>query len=265
MRRSIQTSCAYAAIALLATHAALLTWGAWRHSPTVDEVAHLPAGISHWHFGRFDLYRVNPPLVRMIAALPVMAAGAKTDFGDYVEHSTSRSEFQVGGKFCTINGQRTFWLFTIARWACIPLSVVGALVCYAWARELYGPWPGMLALVLWCFCPTILGHAQLITPDAPAAALGVLAGYTFWRWLKAPSWTTALWAGVALGLCELTKSTWIVLFGLWPALWIVWRIGDWWQSKSGKRKAANNEPEALATDGKVKSQESRVKSRTAEP
>ena len=64
---------------LLAIHAVLLAWCAWHDSPTTDEVAHLPAGISHWHLGRFDLFRVNPPLVRMVAALPVIAAGAETD------------------------------------------------------------------------------------------------------------------------------------------------------------------------------------------
>lgn len=37
-------------------------------SPTDDETAHLPAGVSYWQFGRFDLYPVNPPLVKLVAA-----------------------------------------------------------------------------------------------------------------------------------------------------------------------------------------------------
>jgi hypothetical protein len=193
----------------------------------------------------------------MIAVVPVITAGARTDWRSYEQHS--RSEFASGGRFEQINGESTIWYLTLARWACIPFSLVGAIVCYVWARELYGTWPGMLALVLWCFCPTILGHAQLITPDAPAAALGILAGYTFWRWLKKPTWGAALWAGIALGLCELTKSTWIVLFGLWPMLWVVWRMGDWWQSKSGKRKAESGERAGSVSDGR-QSQESRVES-----
>ena len=54
----------WAAPALLALHVVLLAVGAALHSPTVDEVAYLPAGLSHWQFGRFELYRANPPLVR---------------------------------------------------------------------------------------------------------------------------------------------------------------------------------------------------------
>jgi hypothetical protein len=44
---------------LLAIHAGLLAWQAYRYSPTMDEPAHMAAGISHWKFGRFDLYVVS--------------------------------------------------------------------------------------------------------------------------------------------------------------------------------------------------------------
>jgi hypothetical protein len=51
-------------VALLLLHAAMVAWIGWRTSITVDEVGHLPAGIYVWQFGRYDVYRVNPPLVR---------------------------------------------------------------------------------------------------------------------------------------------------------------------------------------------------------
>ena len=68
-------------------------------------------------------------------------------------------------------------MFTLARWACIPFSLLGAYVCYRWAADLYGELAGAWSLVLWCFSPNILAHAQLITPDLGATALGVTAGY----------------------------------------------------------------------------------------
>jgi len=70
----------------------------------------------------------------------------------------------------------------------------------------------------------VLGHGQLLTPDVGAAACGVAAGYLFWRWLCEPVWPRAFAAGLTLGLAELTKFTWIILFGLWPLLWLVWQI-----------------------------------------
>ncbi len=100
---------------------------------------------------------------------------------------------------------------------------MGGYICYRWARELYGDWSGLLALTLWCFGPNILANGQMITPDMGATALGVTAAYVFWRWLKRPGWMLALAAGLALGLALLTKTTWIILFALWPALWLVWQ------------------------------------------
>ena len=213
-------------ISLLVTHASLLVWGALTHSPVWDEVGHLAAGISHWQFGRFDLYRVNPPLVRMAAAVPVFLADPKMDWRELSGDTTTRDECSVGLQFVEANGRRYFTLLSYARWACIPFSLLGAFVCYWWASRLYGRSAGTLALTLWCFSPNVIAHGQLITPDAGATALGVTAACAFWRWLDGPTWIGALLAGIALGLAELTKTTWIVLFPLWPLLCVAWRWPD---------------------------------------
>ena len=212
--------------ALLVIHTALLAWEGWRASPTVDEVAHLPAGLSHWKFSRFDLYRVNPPLVRMLAAAPLLFLDPQTEWRNYYVGPYSRQEFTIGSDFAEVNKTHIFWYFTLARWACIPLSLIGAWVCYAWSRALYGTPAAFIALTLWCFCPNILGNAALITPDCGAAALGVASGCCFWRWLRDARWTSALLAGLTLGLAELTKSTWIVLFGLWPLIAVIWAAAN---------------------------------------
>jgi hypothetical protein len=214
----------FVVVALLTIHAGLLAWQAYRYSPTMDEPAHMAAGISHWKFGRFDLYRVNPPLVRMVAALPMLVVDPKVDWSAFSEAPYARPEFAIGSKLANGNGFDIFWDFTLARWACIPFSLVGGYFCYRWGRELYGVRSGIVALVLWCFCPNILGNGALITPDVPAAALGVTACYFFWRWLNAPGWSAAFLAGLTLGLAELTKATWIILFPLYPAMWLVWSL-----------------------------------------
>lgn len=213
----------FAAALLLAVHAALLAWAATRHSPSIDEVGHMAAGLSHWQFGRFDLYHVNPPLVRLVATAPVALLKPATNWEGYSLMPGARSEFNCGEQFIAANGERSFWLFSVARWACIPFSLLGGYICFRWAGELYGAAGGLLALALWCFCPNVLAHAQMITPDAGATALGVAACYLFWRWLRRPSWTLAFTAGVVLGLAELTKGTFLVLYAVWPLAWLVWR------------------------------------------
>ena len=223
-------ACRFAAVILVLIHAGLLAWGAARHSPAWDEPGHLVAGISHWQFGTFDLMRVNPPLVRAVAAVPVLVAMPVTNWRGYEDGVGVRPERSARRTLAAVYADRIFWVHTLARWACIPFSLLGAYVCFRWARELYGDRAGILALILWCLSPNVIAYAQLLTPDAGAAAMGVAAAYCLWRWLKASTWRGALAAGVVLGLAELTKSTWIVLFGLWPLLWIVWRA-------TGKRNA----------------------------
>jgi len=212
---------------VLCIHAGLLAYSATQHSPTMDEPAHLMAGLSHWKFERFDLYCVNPPLVKMIAALPVIAVGYKEDWSGFYEGPGVRSEFSMGRNFVETNQDRSLWLFTIARWACIPISLAGGAFCFLWSRELWGSsLAGVASLTVWCFEPNILAHGELITPDCAATSFGLGAGYLFWRWLSFASWERALAAGFLLGLAELSKMTWIILFGLWPLLWLFWLASD---------------------------------------
>lgn len=209
---------------LLCCHVALLGWSAVTHSPVVPEVNHLPAGLSHLYLGRFELFRVNPPLVRMVAALPVTLMAPATDWGRYDASPMARCNSEVGYDFFAANGPRALRFLVIARWACIPFSVLGGYICFRWARELYGTAAGTVALILWCFCPYILGHASLIMPDAHAAAIGVVAYYCYWRWLIRPRLKGAYFAGIVLGLAELSKSTLVVFYPLWGLTWCIYHL-----------------------------------------
>ncbi len=208
------------ACCLLAVHAGLLAWSATRHSPAIDEVGHLAAGLSHWHTGQFDLYRVNPPLVRLVATAPLALVGLREPELQLSYDPPHRPEFVLGRAFVSERGERAFWYFTVARWACLPFSLLAGWLCFHWGRELYGPRAGLLALALWCFCPLVLANAQLITPDTGGAAFGLLACYLFWRWFRDPSWVGAYWLGMGLGVALLCKTTWVFLFLLWPLSWL---------------------------------------------
>jgi hypothetical protein len=130
-----------------------------------------------------------------------------------------RSEFDLGKRFIDQHRLEARWYFVAGRWACLPFAAVGGVVCFVWARRLYGGTAGLAAVILWGSSPNILAHAQLITPDAAAAALGAWACLAFWGWLQAPSWPRAAYLGLALGLALLTKFTLLVLGPLWLALW----------------------------------------------
>lgn len=223
MRRIKVGGTASAVGGLLVVHSCLLLYLGAATSPTFDEPGHLAAGLYTWRSGNCDLYTVNPPLVKVIAAAPLLIAGAEEDWSQ-MRSLPMRPEFDVGEDFVAANGARILWLTTLARWACLPFSVLGGLVCYLWSSRLFGKPSGMIALTLWCFSPTILGNGALITADMASAAVGVLAGYLYWRWLEEPSWEGAFVNGAALGLCWLVKLTWVILPGTWLLVWLARHI-----------------------------------------
>lgn len=213
-------------VAVCALHAGLLSWSALRNSPTEEESGHLAAGLSHCLYGRFDLNRIDPPLVRMVAALPILGSDIKTDWRNLVSaNPVARPEKNVGRDLAAANGERFTWYVTEARWACIPFSVLGALICFVWAADLFGRPAGWLAMCIWCFCPNVLGHGALLTPGVGASATGVTASYLFWRWLRHPRVRIALFAGTTLGLAGLSSGTGLLLFVIWPLVWLVAACG----------------------------------------
>jgi hypothetical protein len=211
---------------LLVVHSLLLAHLAVIHSPTLNEPAHLVAGLSHWLSGDFSLYPVNPPLVRMVAALPTHLIGYEADWSSYSRSPGFQPVFRMGEDFVHANQQRTLLFTTLGRIACLPFSLLGAVVCFCWARDLWGAPSGLAACLMWCSSPMILGHGSLLTPDVHASALGVAACYTFWRWLKKPTWAQAAITGIVLGCAELAKTTLILFFPVWPVIWIGYRLVD---------------------------------------
>ena len=208
----------WAIVAIMTAHALLLGYGASVHTPTFNEIGHVPAALCHWQYRQFELYRVNPPLPRMVATLPLLVVRPETDWSNYHTSPFAREVIPMGIRFAKANGPRTLMYFTLARLACIPFSLIGAWVCYRWALELWGEASGLVAASLWCFCPWILGHGPLVMPDVPAAATGALACYTYCIWLKRPSWQNCLLAGSMLGVSLLCKTTLLVLFVVLPCV-----------------------------------------------
>jgi hypothetical protein len=209
-------------VALLVVHAALLAFSALRHSGAFDESHYLVAGVYHWHTGRFELCRGSPPLTGLVAALPVLWTEHATDWSSVPQ--IRGSSYAVAHRFGAINGRRTDWLVMLGRWGSIAFSLAGGYFCFRWANELYGISSGLLVLALWCFSPYVLAHGRILSGDMPATAAGVAAFYMFWRWLKRPSLSRAGLAGLFLGIVELTKFVWVLLFALWPILWVFWKV-----------------------------------------
>ncbi len=212
---------------VLFIHSALLLDSSRKNFIVPDESAHLVAGISHWTTGTYSMYRVNPPLARMSAVIPVFLLHPNTRAIQPVLGPAKRAEFYCANPFALDNAERYLDIVFLARLAGILWSCLGGWLVFRWASDLYSCRAGLMGLVLWCFDPNILANAQMVTPDVPAAVAGFAATYYFWRYLRRPSWTAALVTGLVLGIAELTKFTLLYFYALWPLLWLlqIWKSG----------------------------------------
>jgi hypothetical protein len=187
-----------AAFALLSLHG--LLWD----TPTVDEFAHLPAGWYYLQTGSFALFPQNPPLVKLLSALPLLAVQPAIDPAARVQN-TGWYPWVFGTDFMERNRPLYDRIFLLGRLPIVLLGLLAGLLVYRWARELYGPGAGLTALTLYAFCPSIVAHTHLATVDLGAAFFTLLALYAFYRYLGQRTWQRLVLCGLALGAMELTK------------------------------------------------------------
>ncbi len=113
---------------------------------------------------------------------------------------------------------------TRARFAMLIASIALAWLVFRWARDLYGPTAGLVALVLAAFSPNLLAHAALVTSDATLTSTVLASAYALWRYGRRPSPGRAAVAGLAIGLSVLSKFTALLFVPLWA---IVVLVGGW--------------------------------------
>jgi 4-amino-4-deoxy-L-arabinose transferase-like glycosyltransferase len=191
------------AACLLCTLAAEEWLSIGRLSMTYDEGAHLYAGYQHWTVRDFGVNPEHPPLVKLVAAAPLLGMQIK-------QPSPPRflflSEQYVGGDQM-LAGNGGYRLLTPARIAASSFTLALALALFVFLAgwEMFGPPVGLLALALFTFDPSILAHGALVTTDMGVACFTFAAVYAFYRYLKRQGWLRRLLCGVAAGLALSAK------------------------------------------------------------
>lgn len=196
-------------------------------APTFDEVAHLPAGIAQLDVGHPVFNAEHPPLVKMLAALPLR--GMLPPIDSAIPQWRSLNEWEFGRLLLFPTQADGFpkaptELFF---WARLPMIVLGMLLCLTctlWSRALYGSAGAMTTLLFAVGCPTLLAHSRLVTTDVPVATFAVMTMFMSWRWFLQPTWGRAAGAGIALGCCLASKYSGVVMI---PALGLAATVSLW--------------------------------------
>lgn len=198
-----------AVISLLTVQAAQMALVVHRESLTFDEDDHIFAGYMMLHTGDYGLNPEHPPLVKMLAALPLLGRDL---WVPPLEGRDFKTEAYLDGRdFLARNdgpGQRL--LFRMRLTAGL-LSLALSLLVFLAAREWFGAAAGIIAMALVSFDPNILAHSALVTTDMGVTLFFLAAIYAFYRYVQQPSLIRLLLAGIAAGLLLATKHSGILI------------------------------------------------------
>src|SRR5258705_4925593 len=186
------------AVAALLAFMALLAGGAARHeSVTIDEVAHIGAGVSYLQKLDLRLNEEHPPLPKVLAALPLVLHGAHADYS-HISWTVSEEFFPaylgqwVFGEWLMTKWNNPLTMLPLARLPMLLLTLVLGWFLYAYARRIGGNWSGLLCLSIYVSTPAFLTFGPLVHTDM---AVTLVSFVTLWRFsgtLQEPSRRTAV-------------------------------------------------------------------------
>ena len=209
---------------LLVAHVGLAMLTARRTFVTVDEAGHIASGVAHHQQSSFASYRVNPPPARWLATLPVVLLFHPPTLTPVADEPGVRPEGTYGAELATALGARYPSAVFTARLFNVLLSAIGLLLVYAIGARAIGIRSGLIAAAIYAVDPNIVAHASVLTSDLPATVSVLAVTWALLRYAKRPTLIAALLLGALVGVAQLTKFSWLVLY---PALLICLGIVAW--------------------------------------
>ncbi len=191
------------------------------NSLTWDEGDHIYAGYMSWMHKDFGLNPEHPPLVKLVATLPLV--GMQFKMPPLLDRRYEMEAFLGGKDFLYKNDANT--IAYRARMAAMLFTLLLVVVVFLMARELFGTGAGFLALGLMAFDPTVLGHGAVVTTDSAQSCFLLATVYAFYRYWKSPTLWRMAAVGVAAGLALASKHSTILLVPMLGLLTVLELVG----------------------------------------
>jgi hypothetical protein len=223
LRRETVRRLATAAVLVLGLLSGVLMLGQARDdSPTFDEPVYVTAGLLALTQHDLAYNAEHPPLAKAIAALPVLATGARLPAG-HVAGTNDEREYSAA----FLREQRRVGLLDEVTFASrlVPMLEVlaVAVLLVLLGRQLVSLAGGLLAAALWLVSPMVLGLGHLDGVDLPFAVAVVVYSGALLHARHHDDRRSAVLLGVALGLCLATSMLALVLVPVTVVLLLVQR------------------------------------------
>jgi 4-amino-4-deoxy-L-arabinose transferase-like glycosyltransferase len=205
----------FVTVGVLLVSFALALGSAIQQSPTMDEQNHIARGAAYLGTGDPRMSVEHPPLVNVLSALPVHFLLHPTLPLD--EWWEAAEWYHFADRFLWFANPDPQRIVFLARLPIIGLGLVLVSLVFRWANARFGARAGLLGAVFCALDPNVLAHMGVSTTDVGGTTFIFLASYALWRALQRPSWSRALWAGLALGLAlsaKLSALVFVPIFAL---------------------------------------------------
>ncbi len=184
-------------------------------SQTNDEAARIIGGYAYLTRGDFRLDIVQPPLLKELAALPLLFLNLdfpRTDSVPPVAGQSRAGAYRLGEPFLYRNRVASATILFLARLPTLALSLLLGGLMFIWGRRLFGPRGALLALALYSLDPNVVAHSGLATTDIGTALFFLLTVQAFGSWMRRPTPRSLLGFGAALGgaLAAKYSSLWLL-------------------------------------------------------
>jgi hypothetical protein len=210
---------------LLVLMAGLQIWSAIKESQVWDEGFELGSGYTYLKTGRLRFNLEQPPLAKLLAALPLLYLNPRLPVED--ASWINKQDYEFGFAFMYHNRVPAGTMLMAARSVIILLTVALGLLVGSWTRRRFGEGPALLAVAMVAFDPNILAHGHYATTDL-GATFFILAACIAWdAFLGSRRKLHLMIAGILLGFAIGTKFSALMLLPVFTILY----LARWWQQK----------------------------------
>jgi len=218
-----------AAAALLGAMFLLAGGAALHESATVDEVAHMGAGMSYWQRLDMRLNGEHPPLGKALAGLALVLRGTRADYSSPAWQISTDFFAAYGAQYIfgdAVVGRWNDWKSALlwARFPMLILTLVLGWFLYRYGTRLGGPAGGLLCLAAYVTTPAFLVFGPLVLTDVPVTLFSLVALWRLGEIWSAPSPRNALLFGAAFGGALLSKFTGLLVIAVVLALFLQTRF-----------------------------------------
>jgi len=216
-----------ALLSLVAAHLLLAMFAGRRTGITTDEPVEIAGGLALLTRGEMRINVEHPPLVKALAALPLLATNLRIDPAD-PDYQTGR-QWLYARKLLFHGGVDADRIVHLCRTVTILFSLLLATSIFLVARKLYGEHAALLSLLFYALDPNFLGHAAVVQFDVALSLFIFAATCSFQEFLLTRSRRQAILAGLCFGLGLGSKFTSLTIPIIWLFLMILHRKSVTWK------------------------------------